>query len=239
VYLSTALLAAERARQRPGHGQEVTLALSDVMLATVSNLGYVADVQVNGKVRPPIGNDLYGAFGRDFRTADGRYVMLTPTFTRQWRAIGKATGLADWLALMRQAIAVDLDTEAGRFGARAGIAAVLELWIAARTLVKIGIALDATGVLWGPYQDFGQLVREDPRCSAANPVFGTIDQLGVGRILANATPLSCSTAGRVPPAAAPRQGDDTKAVLGEMLGITGQNYAKLHDSGIVSGPAAP
>ena len=47
-YLTTALLAAERARTCSGHGQEVTLALSDVMLATVSNLSYVADVQVNG-----------------------------------------------------------------------------------------------------------------------------------------------------------------------------------------------
>ena len=76
LYLATGLLAAERARRCDGRGQEVTLALSDVMLATVGNLGYIAEVQVNGTVRPPIGNDLYGAFGRDFASADGRRVMI-------------------------------------------------------------------------------------------------------------------------------------------------------------------
>src|SRR3954464_4606387 len=41
LYLATALLAAERHRARTGEGQEVTAALSDVMLAMVGHLGYV------------------------------------------------------------------------------------------------------------------------------------------------------------------------------------------------------
>ena len=49
LYLATALLAAERHRARTGAGQEVTAALSDVMLATVGHLGYVGDVHVNGR----------------------------------------------------------------------------------------------------------------------------------------------------------------------------------------------
>ena len=48
LYLATALLAAERHRARTGEGQEVTAALSDVMLATVGHLGYVGDVHING-----------------------------------------------------------------------------------------------------------------------------------------------------------------------------------------------
>src|SRR5690554_5010520 len=47
LYLSTGLLAAERVRNRTGEGQEIRLALSDVMLATIGNLGYLADYQVN------------------------------------------------------------------------------------------------------------------------------------------------------------------------------------------------
>ena len=49
LYLATALLAAERHRARTGEGQEVTAALSDVMLATVGHLGYVGDVHINGR----------------------------------------------------------------------------------------------------------------------------------------------------------------------------------------------
>ena len=234
LYLATALLAAERARRRFGHGQEVTLSLADVMLATVCNLGYVADVQLNGVVRPALGNDLYGAFGRDFATADGRHAMLAAISNRQWRAIGKATGLAERLAMIGPLMQVDMDTEGGRFEARTAIAAVLEPWFASRTMVEFRAALDGSGVLWGPYQDFGQLVREDPRCSAANPIFAEIDQSGAGRVLANATPLGFTVDGRLPPAPAPRLGQDTEAVLTEVLGLPSAEYARLHDAGIVS-----
>ncbi len=88
LYLATGLLAAERHRARTGEGQEVVAALADVMLATVGNLGYIGDVQVNGHARPALGNDLYGSFGRDFATADGRRVMIIALTPRQWRASG-------------------------------------------------------------------------------------------------------------------------------------------------------
>ena len=231
--LATGFLAAERARARTGQGQEVTLALSDVMLATVSNLGYLADVQVNGAVRPAMGNDLYGAFGRDFPTADGRRVMLAAISNRRWRAIGKATELADRLAMVGLLMEVDLDTEGGRFDARAAICAVLEPWFARRTLAEVTAALEGSGVLWGPYQDFGQLVAEDPRCSVANPIFARIDQPGAGAILANTQPLGFGASGRCPPAPAPRLGADTGAVLAEVLGMTGAEYGRLHDAGTV------
>lgn len=236
LYLATGLLAAERARRRDGHGQDVALALSDVMLASVGNLGYIADVQVNGTVRPPMGNDLYGAFGRDFPTADGRRVMIVAISNRQWRAIGKATGLAERLAMVGPLMEVDLDTETGRFHARHAIAAVLEPWCAARTLAEISAALAGSGVLWGPYQDFGQLVREDPRCSPANPLFAEIDQPGAGRVLAPAVPLAFSAAPRLPPAPAPRLGGNTDEVLAELLGLSSTALGRLHDAGTIAGP---
>lgn len=235
LYLATGYLAAERARRRTGQGQEVTLALSDVMLATVGNLGYLADVQVNGAVRPALGNDLYGAFGRDFGTADGRRVMLTAISNRQWRAIGTATGLTAQIAMVGPMMQVDLDTEGGRFEARAAICAVLEPWFARRTLGEVRAAFEGSGVLWGPYQDFGELVREDARCSEANPMFGMIDQAGVGRIMVNGAPLGFGGAGRVAARAAPRLGRDTEAVLMELLGLSGAQYGELHDAGIVGG----
>jgi 2-methylfumaryl-CoA isomerase len=236
LYLSTGFLAAQRARQATGQGQEVTLALSDVMLATVSNLGYVADVQVNNAVRPPLGNALYGAFGRDFATADGRRIMLTAISNRQWRAIGTATGLTERIAMIGPMMQVDLNDEGGRFEARHAIAAVLEPWFARRTLAEIGTAFAGTGVLWGPYQDFGQLVHDDPQCSPANPMFATVQQPGVGPLMVNAQPLDFAATGRLPPAAAPRLGEHTEAVLIEILGLPSAEYAKLHDAGVVAGP---
>src|SRR6516162_2330262 len=179
LYLATGLLAAERHRSRTGEGQEIVAALSDVMLATVGNLGYIGDVQINGSERPAIGNDLYGSFGRDFATADGRRVMIIALTRRQWRAIGEATGLGERLAMVGPMMDVDLDTEAGRYEARDAIGALLGRWCASHTLDEIGQAFAGTGVLWGHFQDFCQLVRDDPRCSVANPLFASVDQPGI------------------------------------------------------------
>ncbi|MFC7737616.1 CoA transferase [Roseomonas sp. GCM10028921] len=236
LYLATGLLAAERVRRREGRGQEVVLALSDVAIASVANLGYVADVQVNGAVRPPMGNELYGAFGRDFATVDGRRVMIVAISNRQWRAIGKVTGLAEKLAMIGPMLDVDLNDEGGRFEARHAIAAVLAPWFARHSLSEVARLFEGSGILWGPYQDFGQLVREDPRCSAANPLFAEVEQLGVGRVLVPGAPLSFSATPRRDPSPAPILGEHSDYVLAEVLGLSAAAIGRLHDAGIVAGP---
>jgi 2-methylfumaryl-CoA isomerase len=232
LYLATALLAAERHRARTGEGQEVTAALSDVMLAMVGHLGYVGDVWVNGRARPAIGNDLYGSFGRDFATADGRRVMIIALTPRQWRAIGRATGLADKLAIIGAMLEVDLDTESGRYEARDMIASLLAPWCAKRTLAEIREAFDAGGVLWGPFQNFVELARDDPRCSPANPLFAEIDQPGIGRYPMPGLPLDFSASPREPTRPAPRLGEHTEQILSELLGLTAAEIARLREAGI-------
>ena len=233
LYIAIGILAAERVRRESGNGQEIRLALSDVMLATVANLGYVADVQVNGTSRQPIGNDLYGAFGRNFATVDQREVMVVAISQKQWEAIGKATGLSERLAMIGPMLELDLATEEGRFEARDAISAVLKPWFARRTLAEIGQVLDSAGVLWGPYQDFGQLVRDDPRCSMANPMFEQIDQPGIGRLLAPRSPVAFSTNRAPPTMAAPALGADTAAVLRNVAGLSEQDIERLAQRGII------
>jgi 2-methylfumaryl-CoA isomerase len=236
LYLTTALLAAERHRGRTGAGQEVTVALSDVMLATVGNLGYVGDVHINGRARPAIGNDLYGSFGRDFATADGRRIMVIALTPRQWRAIGRATGLADKLAMIGALMEVDLDSETGRFEARDAIAAVIGRWCAGKTLAQIAEIFKGSGVLWGPFQDFVGLVRDDPRCSPANPLFADVEQPGIGRYPTPGLPVDFGAAPREPTRPAPRLGEHTDQVLAEVLGLSSAEIGRLHESGIAAGP---
>ncbi|MBB3266698.1 2-methylfumaryl-CoA isomerase [Azospirillum sp. OGB3] len=235
LYLATGLLAAERHRRRTGRGQEVTVALADVMLATVGNLGYLADVRVNGAVRPPMGNDLYGAYGRDFATADGRRAMVVAISNRQWKALGKATGLTERLAMIGPLMDVDMNDEGGRFVARDAISAVLAPWFAARTLAEVESAFAGTGVLWGPYRDFGQLVAEDARCSTANPLFREVEQPEVGPLLVPGSPLGFPGLGeRTDHRPAPVLGQDTDAVLADLLGLPSAEIGRLHDAGIVA-----
>ena len=91
---ATGILAAERQRTRTGEGQLIRLALSDVAFAMVGNLGRIAEAQVGGQDAARDGNYLYGAFGHDFGTSDGRRVMVVALTGRQWTALVEVTGTA-------------------------------------------------------------------------------------------------------------------------------------------------
>ncbi|MCP3935780.1 MAG: 2-methylfumaryl-CoA isomerase [Actinomycetia bacterium] len=237
--LTTALglLAAERHRSRTGQGQLAKISLTDVAFAMTANLGYMAQAQLTKRDRVPVGNDLYGAFGRDFGTADGRRVMVVAISGRQWRSLAEATEIADHLPAIEQALGVDLSREGDRWDARDAVAAFIAPFIARHTLEELREVFDSKGVCWGPYQTFVQLVNEDPRCSVENPMFSKIDQPGVGRILAPGTPISFSNVDRTRPAPAPRLGQHTDEILLDVMGLSGTEVGRLHDDGVVAGDA--
>ncbi|MGI8945248.1 MAG: CoA transferase, partial [Thermoleophilaceae bacterium] len=136
---ATGLLAAERHRTRTGEGQLVQVALSDVAMAMVGNLGKIAEAQISKHERQKDGNYLYGAFGRDFITKDGRRVMIVALTERQWKGLVKATGLQEGFELLEQMMGVDLSKEGDRFAAREVIGAMLKPWTAAHTLDELRV----------------------------------------------------------------------------------------------------
>ena len=207
------LLAALRHRDRTGEGQLVNIALSDVAFATVGNLGRIAEVQLEGRDQPRDGNYLYGAFGGDFPTSDDRRVMVVALTSRQWKALKDVTQTEELFASVEQATGHDFRGEAGRYKGRDLIRELLTPWFGARTLEQIRAAFAGTGVSWGPYQTFKQLVEEDARCSEANPMFTTVEH-PVGTYLTPASPLVFSKSGRLPARPSPRLGEHTEAVLG-------------------------
>lgn len=236
--VATAVLAAERHRRTTGQGQLVTLALSDVAFASVASLGLLADVEVNGASRPADGNFLYGAYGDAFRTADARWAMVVAISDRQWRALMRATGLGDALASAAAALAHRLDDEAGRWHARDLISAFLRPWFARRTLAEVASAFADPALLWGPYRSFEQMLAEDPRVSPSNPTFARIDHPGYGRFLTAGSPLAFGASGRAPPAPAARIGDDTDAVLADVLGLDDAARTALRAQRVIGHPPA-
>jgi len=229
--VAVGLLAAERHRRRTGQGQHVRLALEDVGLAVMQHLGFIAEAQL-GRPRGRQGNDLYGAFGRDFLTADGQRVMVVGLTLKQWRALCEATGLGPAMEAHGREQGLDLTREGDRYRARDGIAQRVGAWIAGRPLAEVAEAFDRHGVCWSRYQTIAELV-DDPECSPANPLFNTIEQPGVGPLLAAGIPLDFGAVERCPAKPAPRLGEHTEQVLAEVLGIDAAQFGRLHDQGVV------
>lgn len=233
---ATSLLAAERLRSRSGAGGLVTISLADVAFAMVANLGYVAQAQVLHEGRPPIGNDMYGAFGRDFPTADNRRVMVVAISLRQWQSLTRATEIDPHLPAIESALGLDFNDEGDRFRGRDAVAALIAPWVAKRTLADVAEVFERLGVCWGPYQTFTQLVEEDWRCSEANPMFTDIEQPGIGMLRIPGTPASFAASPRLVPAPAPQLGQHTDEILAGDLGLSPAEISVLHDSGVVAGP---
>jgi 2-methylfumaryl-CoA isomerase len=229
------LLAADRHRLRSGEGQLVEIALSDVAFAVTGHLGRVAEAQLGGATDSPRrdGNYLYGAFGHDFLTRDERYVMVVALTDRQWRALLDVTGTHAQMDKIREATDIDLDTESGRFGNRDLIAAILRPWFEARDLEQVRSAFDGTGVSWGPYQTFGQLVEEDPRMRSE--LWEDVEQPGIGTYKMPGTPLDFSAVAREPVRRAPILGEHTEEILVSMLGLSDAEVGRLMAAGTVRG----
>jgi 2-methylfumaryl-CoA isomerase len=237
VTAAMGIIGADRHRRITGEGQFIKLALSDVAIAMVGNLGLIAEAQVNHEDHYSFGNYLYGAYGREFETKDDRYLYVVAITKRQWAALLKVTDTRDKMELIEPLLGVDLSKEGDRFKARDAISAVLQPWFAARTLDEIKRAFEGTGVCWGPYQTFIQMVENDPRCSTENPMFAELEQPGIGKYLVPGSPLQFSALERTTPRRAPLLGENTDEILVELLGMSDGQIGKLHDDGIVAGPS--
>jgi 2-methylfumaryl-CoA isomerase len=234
LYAAIGILAAERRRQRTGRGALVTVPLYDVALATAGNLGLLAEGQLNKVRREPIGNHLYGAFGRDFSTKDGRRVMVVALTDRHWRELSAVTGLADTFTAIERALGATFATDEGRFHNREIIASLLQPWFASRTLAEVSDALSAVALPWSPYRTFADMVGEGLPDLIGNPMMAEVDQSDVGRHLAPGCPVDVlGFAREVAPA--PRLGQDTNTVLSAILGLSDAELADLRQRHVVAG----
>lgn len=221
------LLAAERHRRETGDGQLVELSLEDVALWLIGSLGYIAEHEVLTQERTAIGNAVYGAFGRDFATSDGKRVMVTVVTPRQWEGLCTATQLGEAFEHLERAFHADFGTDADRWRCRGAISSLLEAWFAARTFAEVRSLFDANRVLWGPYQTLRELVANDPACSEANPLFARVHHPGVGSYLTPGSPLRFAGIGLPDVSPSPTPGADTRAVLAQWLGLSGEALEAL------------
>jgi 2-methylfumaryl-CoA isomerase len=203
----------------------------------LGNLGKIAEVTINDADRPKDGNYLYGAFGRDFETLDGKRIMVVALTRSQWRSLRKATGLGGQFDALGRRLGLDLSREGDRFRARRELAKILDPWFHTRMLGEIRKLFDENRVSWAPYRTIREVIEKDPDCSPENPMFATVEQPGIGSYLMPASPLQFGAVPRLPPMRAPILGEHTDEILSELLGLGEGEIARLHDENVVAGPS--
>ena len=191
---------------------------------------------INGSERPRYGNDLYGAFGRDFQTMDGVRVMVIALSANQWRGLLNATGLEESMQALATRLDLDLNHEGNRFTARNEIAEVLGAWVAKQNFEALAQSFDENRVCWGKYQTVTELIDHDIDVSIDNPIFSEIEQPDIGRYPVPGQPMSFSAVTREPARPAPRLGEHTEQILAEILGMSSGEIGRLHDEKIVLSP---
>lgn len=235
AHAAFSVLAAERARRDTGAGQEVRIPLADLAASTLGHLGQIAEVLESGESRARHGNALYGAFGRDFRTADGKRVMIVAITEGQWRSLVAALDIADDVAALEAQLGVSFAVDEGlRFTHRTPLFSMVQQRVGQVAFARLGPLFEQHGVCWSPYRSLTEALEDDPDYSVSNPLFKRIAHPS-GRNYPTPGPAAIYGGYERPtPVRAPRLGENTEEVLASVLSMSAPEIADLHDRKIVT-----
>jgi 2-methylfumaryl-CoA isomerase len=237
AYGAFALLAGDRRRRETGRGAEIRLALSDVAASVLGHFGQIAETLTSGD-RPKYGNSVFGAFGRDFATRDRSRIMLVAITARQWSALVRALDLGVKVGALEAELGISFATDEGlRFLHRDRLCLLVERVVAGLTLNEVAERLEREGTCWEPYRSLGAAIAEDPRLVGCNELFEPVRHPSG---LCYPTPGSMAKLRGEPrarPPTAPKLGEHTDEILADFLGLASHEVGRLHDCGLVAGPA--
>ena len=234
AYAAFAMLAAIRHRDATGKGGEVRVPLQDVATGSIANLGMIAEALSAGANRPRLGNDVFGAFGRDFTTSDGKRLMLMAITPRQWTGLVSVLNIGAEVTEIEAERGVSFARDEGvRFQHRDALYPLVERAVAARRHAELLPELERHGCCYGAYQSVLEAAR-DPALVGNNAMFGVTDNPSGLAYPAAGSFANIPAEARRPPRPAPMLGQDTDQVLSERLGLPGVEIGRLHDTGVIA-----
>lgn len=223
LYASTAILAALRGRDKDGCGQQIDLSLLDVQVACLANQGM---------------NHLYGAKpGRmgnahpntvpyqDFPTADG-YMILAIGNDQQFARFCESVERPEWSSDAR------FSTNAGRVRNRTELVSMIREITRQRGTSDWVAQFEAVNVPCGPINTIAD-VFEDPQVIARQDRIA-MQHPSAGEIPLVANPIRLSETPVEYRLAPPELGRDTREVLEQLLGLSGNAIDKLAEQGVIA-----
>ncbi|MEE4153575.1 MAG: CoA transferase [Erythrobacter sp.] len=235
AYSAFALLAALHHRAATGEGTEVRVPLGDVAIGTAANSGMYAEMLYRGADRPRLGNAIWGAFGRDFRSKDGVRFMVAALTPKQWAGLVAAFGVAGPVGLLEAERGVRFaDGDRPRFEHREALFAIFQKVAGSHDYAALEGMMKAQGCTYERYRTAFEAAN-DPVLVRDNPLFGPSPANPSGfdypatRSFAN---LPAHAAGD--PRPAPYLGEHSEEVLAERLGLSSGEIGRLIDAGTVA-----
>ncbi len=218
LHACIAVLAALNQRHVTGRGQLIDMALLDVAVSTLANIGL--NQRVTGEAPRRMGNAHPSVVPYQvFETADGHMIVAVGNDS-QFAHFTKALGLADLATDPR------FTTNSGRVENRGDLIPQLAEAMRRKTSAQWVEVLEAVNVPAGPINDIGEALA-DPQAVAR----GLATMAGNRPAIASPLRLSDSLpdAGSEPPLL----GQNTDEVLGAMLGHDAASIADLKARGVL------
>lgn len=233
AYCAFALLAGLRHRDASGEGSEIRVPLGDVAIGTMANSGAMAEMLYRGGDRERLGNAIWGAFGRDFRSRDGVRFMVAALTAKQWDGLVAAFDLADEIAELENELNVRFaDGDRPRFEHRHRLFELFGTRSQTYDWHALSDRLTQHGTTFERYRTMHEAAN-DAELVSKNPLFGPSPANPSGfeypatRSFANIPTLDAGL-----PRAAPYLGQHTEEVLADRLGLASGAIGDLVDRGI-------
>jgi len=232
-YAAFSLLAADKHRNETGQGGEYKIPLSDIGITAAANLGQLAEVLYQDDNRARYGNEVYGAFGKDFQTADGVRMMIMAITPRQWRGLIKVLDIESEVSAIEAERGVSLlEDEGVRFENRDALYPLVETRVSNWQAAELQSALDNVGGCWGRYQSLRE-AADDEVLVSENPVFTNMQNPSGFSYPTPGSALSIADQDRQQAVVAPRLGQDSRVVLESVLGYSEEQINQCIEQGLV------
>ncbi len=218
-----AVLGALNQRHVTGEGQYIDMALLDCAVAMVSHI--MQDYLISGVAPPRLGNGGNGGGPADLVNCADGILYITAGTDEHWRLLCQLMERPDLFEDPR------FNSNPKRGANRNELIAIINDWTQGWKSGDLLAALDELGIPAARYNALPEVWEEEQvkhrklKVTMPHPVSGEVSMI--------ASPLAYMSASPMRYQVPPTIGQHTDEVLGELLKMSGEEVAKLRDSGIV------